>query len=63
MEKQGIPVLHDRIRLMADYYPLLSKAVAGLSPNTPEARQGIYDRARLALEIEMMNPAVRTMCY
>jgi hypothetical protein len=34
---------------MADYYPLIAKAVAALSPNTPEARQGIYERARTAL--------------
>jgi hypothetical protein len=38
---------------MADYYPLLSKAVAGLDPNTPEARQAIYGRARMALTRQM----------
>jgi hypothetical protein len=45
---------------MADYYPLLSKAVAGLEPGTPEARQSIYDRARLALTRQMasMDPPV-----
>ena len=45
---------------MADYYPLLSKAVAGLDPNTPEARQSIYDRARMALTRQMasMDPPV-----
>jgi hypothetical protein len=45
---------------MADYYPLLSKAVAGLDPGTPEARQSIYDRARMALTRQMasMDPPV-----
>ncbi len=45
---------------MADYYPLLSKAVAGLDPGTPEARQSIYDRARMALTRQMasMDPQV-----
>ncbi len=45
---------------MADYYPLLSKAVAGLDPGTQEARQSIYDRARMALTRQMasMDPPV-----
>jgi hypothetical protein len=45
---------------MADYYPLLSKAVTSLSSNTPEARQGIYDRARLALtrQLASIDPPV-----
>jgi hypothetical protein len=45
---------------MADYYPLLAKAVAGLDPNTPDARQGIYDRARSALsrQLAAMDPPV-----
>jgi hypothetical protein len=34
---------------MADYYPLLAKAIERLEPNTAETRQGIYDRARAAL--------------
>jgi len=34
---------------MAEYYPLLAKAVSGLSNSTPEARRSIYERARKAL--------------
>lgn len=34
---------------MADFYPILARAVAGLPENTPEARRAIYDRARAAL--------------
>lgn len=34
---------------MADFHPILARAVAGLSDNTPEARRAIYERARAAL--------------
>lgn len=34
---------------MLDYVPVLSRAVAGLSPNTEQARHVLYDRARRAL--------------
>ena len=34
---------------MADFYPILARAVAGLSETSPEARRAIYDRARAAL--------------
>jgi hypothetical protein len=37
-------------RKMADYYPLISKAVAGLDPDAPgESRRALYERARAAL--------------
>jgi hypothetical protein len=43
---------------MADYYPLLAKAVSGLKTSTPEARRAIYDRARKALlgQLRSMQP-------
>src|ERR1051325_4084092 len=34
---------------MADYYPLVAKAVAGLEKNTGEGRRLLYERARTAL--------------
>jgi len=34
---------------MADYQPLIAKAVAGLEKNTGEARRALYERARTAL--------------
>jgi hypothetical protein len=34
---------------MADYYPLIARAVEGLEEGTPEAREAVYDRARGAL--------------
>lgn len=45
---------------MADYYPLLAKAVAGLSNSTPETRRAIYERARTALigQLRRMDPPV-----
>src|SRR5450755_864138 len=45
---------------MADYYPLLAKAVAGLTNSTPEARQAIYGRARGALlnQLRSIKPPV-----
>ncbi|WP_294536972.1 hypothetical protein [uncultured Rhodoblastus sp.] len=43
---------------MADYYPLLAKAVSGLKASTPETRQAIYERARKALlgQLRSMQP-------
>ncbi|MDP2295184.1 MAG: hypothetical protein Q8M24_06930 [Pseudolabrys sp.] len=34
---------------MADYYPLIARAVAGLDKNTGENRRALYERARSAL--------------
>src|SRR4026207_411448 len=34
---------------MADYYPLIARAVSGLDKNTGENRRALYDRARVAL--------------
>src|SRR6185295_16272726 len=35
---------------MADYYPLIARAIAGLDPNAPgERRRALYERARAAL--------------
>ncbi|MEP9377082.1 hypothetical protein ABLE91_10230 [Aquabacter sp. CN5-332] len=34
---------------MADYYPLLVRAIAGLAQNTGETRKVVFDRARAAL--------------
>jgi hypothetical protein len=34
---------------MADFYPLISRAVAGLTENTSQARHAVYERARSAL--------------
>ena len=43
---------------MADYYPLLAKAVSGLKASTPETRRAIYERARKALlgQLRSMQP-------
>src|SRR5664279_5085755 len=45
---------------MADYYPLIAKAVAGLQSSTPETRGAIYQRARNALlgQLRRLDPPI-----
>ncbi len=45
---------------MADYYPLIAKAVAALDKNTGEARRALYERARSALVTQLrgVDPAL-----
>jgi len=45
---------------MADYYPLIAKAVTGLEKSTGEARRALYDRARQALlaQLRGVTPAL-----
>src|SRR5215469_10379184 len=38
---------------MADYYPLIAKAVAGLDKSSGEARRALYERARTALVTQL----------
>src|SRR5436190_4638120 len=38
---------------MADYYPLIARAVAGLERNTGDARRIVYERARTALVAQL----------
>lgn len=46
---------------MADYYPLIARAVAGLDPSAPsESRRALYERARTALisQLRGVQPAL-----
>jgi hypothetical protein len=47
---------------MAEYYAVLSKAVAGLEPSTPESRRAVYDKARNALigQLKAIDPPLPT---
>src|SRR3954463_2294740 len=38
---------------MADYHPLIARAVAGLEKNSGENRRALYERARLALVAQL----------
>src|SRR3954468_9445462 len=38
---------------MADYYPLIARAVAGLEKNSGENRRALYERARIALVAQL----------
>ena len=38
---------------MADYHPLIARAVAGLEKNTGENRRALYERARIALVAQL----------
>ncbi len=47
---------------MAEYYAVLSKAVAGLDVSTPESRRAVYDKARNALigQLKAIDPPLPT---
>ena len=47
---------------MAEYYAVLSKAVAGLDVNSPESRRAVYDKARNALigQLKAIDPPLPT---
>jgi hypothetical protein len=40
---------------MADFFPVISRAIAGLAEQTPQARRAIYDRARQVLVAQLRN--------
>jgi L,D-transpeptidase catalytic domain len=44
---------------MADYFPLIARAVAALSPNTREQRYALYDRARKTLAEKLSDPTLQ----
>lgn len=45
---------------MADYYPLIARAVEALSDNSPERRRAVYERARTALteQLRALDPPI-----
>src|SRR5688572_10706791 len=40
---------------MADYYPLISRALDGLSDKSPDMRRAVYERARSALVAQLQS--------
>ena len=46
---------------MADYYPLISRAVAALEKNSGENRRAIYERARAALLAQLRGASYYTL--
>ena len=40
---------------MADYFPLISRAVANMGDSTAEDRRALYERAKLALVSQLRN--------
>jgi hypothetical protein len=40
---------------MADYYPLIARAVAGIEKNTDDARRTLYERARSMLRAQLLS--------
>src|SRR5260221_8584089 len=47
---------------MAEYYAVLSKAVGGLDASNPDARRGVYEKARNALigQLKAIDPPLPT---
>jgi hypothetical protein len=47
---------------MAEYYTVLRRAIAGIDPNVPETRRGVYDKARNALigQLKAVDPPLTT---
>lgn len=46
--------------MSTDYFPPIQRAVQGLSPNTQETRQALYEKARSALlrQLNAADPAL-----
>ena len=49
---------------MADYYPLIARAIAALDPNAPgESRRALYERARTALIAQLRETPIPLRVY